>query len=477
MSFMVYDLVLLGMFIIFLFIFLYSKRKNLKKEGLFFLYKAEWGIKLINKIGDKYKRTLKVLSYVSITLGYILMVSMLYLLGRIVWIYLFQPNIVRMIKIPPILPLFPYLPQVFKLDFLPPFYFTYWIMIIAIIAITHEFAHGIFAAYKKVRIKKTGFGFFPFFLPIFLAAFVELDEEQMAKKSKISQMAILSAGAFANIITAIFFFFVLWGVFSVSFVPAGVIFNNYVYSPLEIASINSINGIAVNNPTYLEIYEIVDKSNKSKVEIIQNEKSYFVTKGFLDMQQNVQNYMLAYVDAPALQTGLTGAIVKINGVKVISREALLEEVLKYSPGDEIVIETKTENEIKQYNLVLSENPHNPELPFLGIGFISRESGGILARVNNAVYSVKDPNVYYEERFVVALFIYDLLLWIILISLSVGLINMLPMGIFDGGRFFLLTVWGITKSKEKAQKVFKFSTWFILFIAFLLMVFWAFNMFR
>ena len=226
MNLAVYDFILLGIFVIFLAVFLYRRKKNIQKQGLLLLYRTNWGIKLINKIGNKYKKLLTRLSYVSIGVGYLLMLGILYMIGKIIYIYIAYPQIVRAIKVPPIMPLIPYLPQIFSLDFLPPFYFTYWIIIIAIIAITHEFAHGIFAALNKVRIKKTGFGFFPFFLPIFLAAFVELDEKQMEKKSKFSQMAVLSAGTFVNVLTAIFFFIVMWLFFSVAFTPTGIVFDD-----------------------------------------------------------------------------------------------------------------------------------------------------------------------------------------------------------------------------------------------------------
>jgi len=119
-NFIVYDLVLLAIFAVFVSVFLRRNRANLKREGLLYLYKASWGIKLINYVGNKYKRSLGFLSYISIIMGYILMIVMLYLLGKIVWIYAFVPEIVRAIKVPPIIPLVPYLPQAFKLDFLPP---------------------------------------------------------------------------------------------------------------------------------------------------------------------------------------------------------------------------------------------------------------------------------------------------------------------------------------------------------------------
>ena len=225
MSFMIYDLTLLAVFIIFIGIFLYRGRKKIKKDGLLLLYRTSWGIKLIHKIGKKYPRTLKVLSHISIICGYLLTIGVLYLVYTIVKIYLFRPDVVTQIKVPPIMPLIPYIDKV--VTFLPPFYFTYWIVILAVIAITHEFAHGIFAAYNKVRIKKTGFGFFPFFLPVFLAAFVELDEKQMAKKPSFAQRAVLSAGTFANVLTAIFFLIVLGIFFSLAFSPGGVVFDNF----------------------------------------------------------------------------------------------------------------------------------------------------------------------------------------------------------------------------------------------------------
>ena len=55
MNFIIYDLIFLAIFAILVAIFLHANRKNLKKEGLLFLYKAEWGIKLIDSVGKKYR--------------------------------------------------------------------------------------------------------------------------------------------------------------------------------------------------------------------------------------------------------------------------------------------------------------------------------------------------------------------------------------------------------------------------------------
>ena len=466
MNFMIYDLTLLVVFAIFIAIFLYVNKKNLKKEGLLFLYKAEWGIKLIDKVGTKYQKTLKFLGFISISLGYVLMATMIYLFGRIIYIYITLPAVVKAVKVPPIIPLVPYLPQLFKLDFLPNFYFTYWIVILAIIAVTHEFAHGIFAAANKVRIKSTGFGFFPFFLPVFLAAFVELDEPKMQKKSKLSQMAILSAGTFANVLTAIFFFGVLLVFFSFMFTPAGVMFNSYATAIVPISNIDSINGEGLIDYNFEEVLNLVDqKEGFSNIEV--GEEKFLGVKGF----SNDGNLALLYYDAPAIRERLKGAIFEVNGNKIVRQEELREELIKYSPGDEILIKTKGE-EVLEYEITLRENPYS-ESGWLGIEFTEPQRSGIIGKVYTTLGSFKETHTYYEPKFDGwSEFIYDLLWWLVLISLSVALVNMLPVGIFDGGRFFYLTIWGITKSEKFAKKSFAAVTYLFLLLLLLVMAFWV-----
>ncbi len=474
MNLAVYDFVLLGIFIVFLAVFLYRRKKNLKRQGLLLLYRTNWGIKLINKVGNKYKKLLTGLSYVSIGMGYLLMVGILYLVGKIIYIYIAYPQVVRAIKVPPIMPLVPYLPQVFNLDFLPPFYFTYWIIIIAVIAITHEFAHGIFAALNKVKIKKTGFGFFPFFLPIFLAAFVELDEKNMEKKSKFSQMAILSAGTFANVLTAILFFIIIWLFFSLSFAPSGVIFDDYAYDIVEIVGITMVNGVSLTNTTYGKVSELINETGLNKIQV--NNRSYVSTKEFLDAQGEIYNYTFLYYDSPAINNGLEGAITEINGVKITSLEVFQNELSKYSPGESITLKTLVEDEIKSYEIELGENPNEEGPGYLGVGFFNTGRSGVMGTIMDFMSSFKQSNIYYETKFEAAWFIYHLLWWLVLISFTVALINMLPVGIFDGGRFFYLTMLGLTKSKDKAEKIFKFMTKFFLFLLLFLMVLWAISFF-
>jgi len=471
MNFIVYDLIFLGVFALFLAGFLYRGRENLKKEGILLLYRANWGVKLIKKVGTKYPKTLKALGYVSIFTGYILMLFSIYFVGKIVWVYLFDTAFVQAVKVPPILPLFPYLPQAMDLG-LPPFYFAYWIIIIAIIAIFHEFAHGIFAARDNVRIKKTGFGFFPYFLPIFLAAFVELDENQMAKKSKFSQMAVLSAGTFANLLTAILFFGLLVLFFTSAFQPSGAVYDDYVFSIAPINLITLANNVSLENPTYDELMEVVNLSGSNMISI--GDKNYVGIKGFANNKENIA----LYDDTPAAKLQLESIILGINDIKINEGDDLLNELSKYAPGETITLNVLGDDE-ENYDrdITLIENPRNNSKGFLGIGFYDKASSNVMQKVILWFASFKDSHTYYTPKLGgLSIFIYNLLWWTVLISISVAILNMLPVGIFDGGRFFYLTVLGLTGKKKWAENSFKFLTQLMLFLVVVMMVAWFVGVF-
>ena len=70
MSLIFYDIFLLVLFVVLASVFLYIKKDNLKREGILILYRTKWGIKLIDYLGNKYRRSLNFLSYVSIGSGF-----------------------------------------------------------------------------------------------------------------------------------------------------------------------------------------------------------------------------------------------------------------------------------------------------------------------------------------------------------------------------------------------------------------------
>ncbi len=467
MNFVFVDIALLILFVIFVSIFLYRNKKNLKREGLLFLYRTKWGMQLIDKTGKKYKKTLKFLSYVSITVGYLLMVGILWLFGKIIYLYVAYPAVVKAIKIPPITPLFPYVDKLVPNLGLPTLHFVYFIIILAVIAIPHEFFHGIFMRRYNIKIKSTGFGFFPFFLPVFLAAFVEQDEKSMSKSGIFKQLSVLSAGTFANILTAILFGAIMIGFFVLSFAPAGVQFNTYSYSIANISSIDSFNGNFIDNPTYENLVELSKEEGYNQIGI--DGVIYLSDKNLLIKQEknSETGLLILYDEAPAINADLKGAIVEFNGAEIKDWEELGSKINKYSPGDEVEIKT-TEGD---YEVVLAEHPSDEGKAWLGIGYQEQSRSGVIGKFIDWISSFKKQNIFYEEKFTGAEFIYNLFWWLVLISFSVALVNMLPMGIFDGGRFFYLTILAITKKPKVAENWFKGITRFLLFLVILLMVFW------
>lgn len=455
-SFFIYDMIFLVAFSLFVFIFLYKRRAKLQREGLLFLYRTQVGVKIINYIGKKYAGLLRFLEYLVIATGYILMIAMIYVLVNSVKIFL-NPLYVQAIRIPPLAPLIPYLPEIFKVSFLPPFYFTYWIIALAIVAISHEFSHGIFAKLHNIKIKSTGFGF----LGPFLAAFVEPDEKKMQKLKRRNQISILSAGTFANVIMTVIFFLLMWLFFFLSFSASGAVFDTYLYSAVNKSDISGFgSNISVGGANFTQIFA--------------GNLSYFVEA---DKIPDLEETFAAYGDYPAIRAGLAGAIISINGEKVSDYESLGEMMKKYSPGDSVNITTVDGAGNEQtYEIGLVENPGDKTRAFVGIG-IYQERPSIFGKIRSFLTFFKDKNTHYAPDYSpdFVIFIYNLLWWIVLINISVALVNMLPVGIFDGGRVFYLTM--LYLFSEKTSKIlFKIASYLILGIFLLLMILWAVGFF-
>jgi len=185
-NFIVYDLIFMVLFAVVVIFLLNRNKKNLKRHGWIFLYHSKFGLKFIDWVAKTFGTILRPLQYVIVASGYILMTFMVWLMGLSVWRYVTSPIPEQLRNVPPIAPLIPYFPRLFNLDsFFPPLFFTYFLIALAIVAVSHEFSHGILARLNKIKVKTTGLAFFgPFF-----GAFVEPDEKQMAKMKKLNPEA------------------------------------------------------------------------------------------------------------------------------------------------------------------------------------------------------------------------------------------------------------------------------------------------
>ncbi len=426
-----YDIAFLILFTLFVGVFLFKNRKKLEKQGIIWIYRTKLGMKIIDSLAKKFKKFWLVLVPAIFVVSYTLMAGMIFLLLQTIWIYIKVPNITQIIKAPPIAPLIPYFPKIFGMEsFFPNFYFTYFLVALLVVAIVHEFSHGIYMRVFKTRIKSTGFAF----LGPILGAFVEQDEKDFNKKKIKERMAVLGAGVFANIVFALIFFFILLGFFSVAYQPMGANFN--VYSPL-------------NNTGDLlsDLGESYNLTNFS--------------------QENITYY---YDDSNLVLENL-GTITSINGIATINHEELRKELGEKGVGEKISLSILIDEKENEYEFVL-ENVSGRAT--LGVGYI--QPAQTWKTKLFGLFKIKDSTTSYKSLFGSADFFYDLLWWVMLINLFVGLFNMLPLGILDGGQFFYLTILSLTKSEKVAKKSFKIMSASIIWIFFILLFVWFIRLF-
>lgn len=124
-------------------------------------------------------------------------------------------------------------------------------------------------------------------------------------------------------------------------------------------------------------------------------------------------------DGPSAFSGLAqdDIIIDVNGVYVSDVEEFVAELKRNSPGDKIYL--KTDNGVR--DIVLGKNPSDESLPWLGIS--SRPYTVVRDNVKNSIGTFVPSAVEW---------VFGFFYWLFLLSLGIGLFNLLPMGPLDGG---------------------------------------------
>ena len=292
------ELIALALFILALSALLWFKRKNLELQRIAWpllylvLYRTRLGLAAMGRFSSRHRRLLGVLGWLSIALGLAGMVMISVTLVWNLWSLLTQPGALPGVGI--------VLPVRLKGVFYVPLF--YWIIAIAVLAAVHEFWHGVTARHIRLRVRSSGFAFLALFLPIIPAAFVEPDEAALRRRVARQQLAVLSAGSFANI--------VLGGALLALFIAI---------APAATQALYLFEGMA-----------IVDVVNGSAAEL----------------------------------AGLhvNDTIVAIDGMPVLQAASFSEALAAAKPGQEIIISTKRAN----LSAKLGSHPENASKAFLGV---------------------------------------------------------------------------------------------------------------
>ncbi len=359
-------------------IFLLVKRKKLDVQAKFILlYRMKFGLNWMERFSKRFREWVILLGYVGVGAGYVGLVFISVILIKNLYDLIAKPAAVSGVSL--VLPGI----NVPGLGVLP---FWYWIIVIFVIALVHEFSHGIVARAHNITVKNTGIVFFG---PI-LGAFVEPDEKTLQKQSDIKQYSVLAAGSFSNILLAI----------------AAVLLLNFIFMPIQQVMVE---------PTGFTFDSYIEGS-------LPFEKS-----GILP------------------GTIITG----INGETISDFQKFRTELLFNRPGSTATIQSKEKN----YEITLAENPDEPKIPYLGITGIRNEFE-IKEKFSKGIGKISYHIINWSSGF---------LRWLFLLSLGIGLFNLLPLPIVDGGRMtqVFLHKW---KGREKGERRYRqVSAFFLLLL--------------
>jgi len=279
-------------------LFLVIKRKKVDIQKIFFpflyfvMYRTQIGIKFMEKFSKRFSKSLKYIGYFAIFIGFFGMILITYALTQNIYTLLTQPEAAPGVGL--------VLPFEVKGAFYVPFF--YWIIAIFIIALVHEFSHGILAKKYNMHIKSSGMAFLGIIVPVVPAAFVEPDEKELIKRPPKEQLSVFAAGPFANILLA----FIVVGLTALIITPL----STNMIEPEGIV----ITGLMENYPA--------EQAGITENEII----------------KNIDNTQTPYL---------------INFSDILENK---------KPGDTILIETNKST----YNITLAANPENNEKAYLGV---------------------------------------------------------------------------------------------------------------
>lgn len=193
-------------------------------------------------------------------------------------------------------------------------------------------------------------------LAVIPGAFVEPDEKQLKKASWKTQIRIYAGGSFSNFLLAGFVFLLLLLVISPVFLMEGV--------------------------------------------------------GYLGYVNSTQHEQDPY---PAQKLNITDPIIYMNGERISDVEDLSNFMQGTRPGQIVSLQTYN----KTYEVILAENPDNPEQGFIGVSGVQQTRMIKSSFVGTPFYGSIN-------------FLVEMLNWIFMLNLGVGLVNIFPIKPLDGG---------------------------------------------
>jgi membrane-associated protease RseP (regulator of RpoE activity) len=356
------------------FLFVFIKRKKFERQlKIMFIYRTKWGIALMDKLAARHGELIKLLGYIGVGLGFTGMVVMVGFLFKGAYDIIFVPN-----APPTVSPVIPGV-QVPGGLYIP---FWYGIISIFVVAVIHEFFHGVVARANKIPVLSSG----PAIIGPFFAAFVEPDEKKLEKQSDIAQYSVYAAGPFANMLLAAFVMLIL----------------TFGFSPLIGALYHPV-GVS---------FDSLQKGYPAEAAGLEPNSVY----------TSLDNYTLLGVN------DLSSAL---DSVK---------------PNQAITLSTASNS----YRVITVSSPQNSSKAYIGVM-------GLHTRYN------EDKSLVFKGL----QWLNGLFVWIFVLSLGIGLANLMPIGPVDGGRMLKVAAAKINGEEKGFKWWVNTSIFFLMLILFLM----------
>ncbi|MCD6448238.1 MAG: site-2 protease family protein [Thermoplasmata archaeon] len=453
-------------------ILLYIVKKKGKKYGLeiagpLLMWKTEKGKKFIDRIAKRnvwqwYGNAAIVISIIAMILTTALIIWNLSISFRIPPQAAPSPRLI--LGIPGINPIIP---------------IGYGVIALAVAIIVHEFSHGILARYGRVKVKSLGL----LFLIVPVGAFVEPDEDELKRVSRVKRSRVFAAGPASNIILALICLMLLAFIFSPLITPKvdGAIVGYDAYGIDRWSVIANVEGMEVKS-----VQDFVNFINSTEAG-----KFYNITlwkdNSLIDKKILNGIYVLDVVkDSPAEEKIRKGDIIyEINGKAVKSSKDFLKIMNETVAGQEITISYYRNTSFYNASVILADR-YDFTGTDKGKGFLGIEAAGLQDILLDTQYFQKLYNPF-KGNFLGYLalpfrglssmpadlqhiyapsptfwMMYSLIYWIFWLNFAVGTFNALPSLPLDGGYIFrdgisyIISKFGV-KKREKMEKISSYIT--------------------
>jgi membrane-associated protease RseP (regulator of RpoE activity) len=275
---------------------------------------------------------------------------------------------------------------------------AYFLLSIPIVLVMHEGGHGIVAALEKIKIKTGGFAIF---IAMF-AGFVEPDEEEFEKAKKISKLRVIGAGATSNVLFAIVLGFILLSNPAFAMMLEGIPLFGEPIIGMFYETLGSIEGVT--------IVGIIENSGAEQAGLLVND-----------------------------------IITSVNDIPIDA----VGSFPPLTPGDTATVSILRDGQPLDFELEIMPSPDDPEKGLVGI-----HRDGSLAGYKPVMNFIDWSNTDFN----ITMF----LMWLWMISFFIGIINMLPLPILDGGKFIHIII-----DKRFSDKAVQNTMWVIYAFTFII----------